>query len=35
MDVGRSAQVDPRIRLPEGMTLLSPSVEAVTVTRLK
>ena len=35
LDVGKSALVDPRIRLPEGMTLLSPSVEAVTVTRIR
>ena len=35
MEVGQSRQVDPRIRLPEGMTLLNPSVNPVTISRKK
>ena len=35
MESGQSRQVDPRIRLPEGMTLLNPSVNPVTISRKK
>ena len=35
MEVGQSRQVDPRIRLPEGMTLLNPSLNPVTISRKK
>lgn len=35
MEIGQSRQVDPRIRLPEGMTLLNPSVNRVTISRKK
>ena len=35
MEMGQSRQVDPRIRLPEGMTLLNPSVNPVTISRKK
>lgn len=35
METGQSRQVDPRIRLPEGMTLLNPSVNSVTISRKK
>lgn len=35
MDVDESKQVKPRFRLPEGMTLLNPTTEDVTVTRTK
>ena len=35
MEIGQSRQVVPRIRLPEGMTLLNPSVNRVTISRKK
>ena len=35
LDEGESRQVEVRFRLPEGMTLLNPGAEEVTVSRKK
>ena len=35
MEPGQKGTAEPRIQLPEGMTILNPSFDSVTITRKK